>query len=60
MNQPHCNTCLCLQMQDVDEYSLEHALRLARLWRAGKLIGGDQQAVIAALLTEVERLMRSS
>lgn len=33
-----------------------HAINLARLWRAGKTIGGDQDAVIDALLTEVDRL----
>lgn len=41
---------------EVAEYSLEEALHLARLWRAGKLIGGDSDAVIQALLTEIERL----
>lgn len=33
-----------------------HAINLARLWRAGKMIGGDQDQVIDALLSEVDRL----
>jgi hypothetical protein len=32
------------------------AINLARLWRAGKMIGGDQDQVIDALLSEVDRL----
>lgn len=55
---PHCKTCDCLREvdEDVTEYPLDYALHLARLWRAGKMIGGDQDAVIQALLIEVERL----
>ena len=37
-------------------YSLEQALNTARLWRLGKLIGGEPYEVVDALLTEVERL----
>lgn len=40
-----------------DEYGAERAIEIARLWRAGKLIGADEDAVVEALLTEVERLM---
>jgi hypothetical protein len=35
---------------------IEEAIRIADLWRAGKLIGGDEDAVRDALLGEVERL----
>ena len=35
------------------EYTLKEALDLARLWRAGKLIGGDEMEVINALLAGV-------
>jgi len=38
-----------------EPYSLDEALRYARLWRAGKLIGGDSDSVIFALLAEIER-----
>lgn len=41
-------------------YTLNQALNLARLWRAGKLIGGDEDAVIFALLAEIERLQTTS
>jgi hypothetical protein len=34
----------------------EHALNTAQLWRDGKMIGGDEDAVRNALLAEVERL----
>jgi len=37
-------------------YDIEFAVNIARLWRAGKMIGGDEDAVRDALLTEVERL----
>lgn len=38
-------------------YSLDQALRVARLWRAHKLLGGrHESAVIFALLAEIERL----
>lgn len=53
---PHCKTCDCPQANEPREYTLDYALNIARLWRAGKLIGGDKDSVIAALLTEVERL----
>lgn len=42
-----------------DTYTLDFALRIARLWRAGKLIGADEDAVRNALLAEVERLHAS-
>lgn len=48
-----------MESDDDDEpivYSLEQAMNLAKLWRAGKLIGGDENAVIFALLAEIERL----
>ena len=38
--------------------SLDDAIRTARLWRVGKMIGGDEDAVRDALLAEVERLQR--
>lgn len=37
-------------------YDIEFALNIAKLWRVGKMIGGDQDAVREALLAEVERL----
>lgn len=45
--------------EDSDEpidYNVEEAIRIAGLWRAGKMIGGDQDGVRDALLAEVERL----
>ncbi len=53
---PHCKTCECPEALEIIEYPLADALRLARSWREGKMIGGDQDAVIEALLREVERL----
>jgi hypothetical protein len=38
-----------------EPYTLDEALRYARLWRAGKLIGGNSDSVIFALLAEIER-----
>jgi hypothetical protein len=38
------------------DYAIEDAIRIAGLWRAGKMIGGDQDGVRDALLAEVERL----
>lgn len=35
---------------------IEEAIRYATLWRAGKMIGGDEDEVRNALLGEVERL----
>ena len=35
---------------------IEDAMRYAELWRAGKLIGADEDEVRNALLAEVERL----
>lgn len=55
LSAPHCKTCECLQDNEPQEYTLEHALNIARLWRAGKMIGGDEDAVIFALLLELER-----
>jgi len=42
---------------DEDErlYDAAYAIRIARLWRAGKLIGADQDQIVFALLREVER-----
>jgi hypothetical protein len=39
-----------------EAYEIEFAINIARLWRAGKMIGGDEHAVRNALLAEVERL----
>jgi hypothetical protein len=39
-----------------DPMPLDHAKRLAGLWSAGKMIGGDPQAACIALLAEIERL----
>lgn len=36
-------------------YSAELAIETAKMWRAGKMIGGDADAVIFALLHEIER-----
>ena len=38
---------------------LEYAIKLAGLWRAGKMIGGDAAAASVSLLNELERLQRS-
>lgn len=38
------------------EYTIEDAIKLAQLWREGKLIGGDDDGCRNALLIEVERL----
>lgn len=35
---------------------IEEALRTAELWKVGKMIGGDEDAVRDALLDEVRRL----
>lgn len=35
---------------------IEEALRIAGLWRAGKMIGADEDDVRDALLDEIERL----
>ena len=42
--------------EEHEAYDLDMSLRTAKLWRAGKLIGGDPYAVIQGLLTELERL----
>lgn len=45
--------------EDSDEpvtYDIEDAIRIAGLWRVGKMIGGDQDGVRDALLAEVERV----
>jgi hypothetical protein len=39
-----------------EEHDVERAVRIARLWRAGKMIGGDEDEVRDTLLAEVERL----
>ena len=44
-----------LEREVTTEYSLDRAISLAQLWRAGKLIGGDVDGVRDALLAEVER-----
>jgi len=41
-----------------DPMPLDHAKRLAGLWSAGKVIGGDPQAACIALLEEIKRLER--
>ena len=38
-----------------DDMPLDHALFLAELWEAGKLIGGDAHGVAIALLKEIRR-----
>lgn len=38
------------------KHRVDEAIRYARLWRDGKLIGGDPYEVCAALLGEIERL----
>lgn len=45
-----------LDKDDPVSYDIEEAIRIAALWRAGKLLGADQDGVREALLTEVERL----
>lgn len=35
---------------------IDEAIRIATLWQAGKMIGGDDLEVNAALLAEIERL----
>ena len=42
--------------EKVGYYSLDQALNLARLWKAGKMIGGDEEQVIFALLRHIEQL----
>jgi hypothetical protein len=39
-----------------DPMPLDQAKRLAGLWSAGKMIGGDPQAACVALLEEIKRL----
>lgn len=56
-----CEVCLesfAVRLMDDEpaSYSIEDAIRIAGLWRAGKMIGGDQDGVRDALLAEVERL----
>lgn len=38
------------------DYDIEEAIRIAGLWRAGKMIGGDEAGVRDVLLAEIERL----
>lgn len=38
-------------------YPFEMAFHIARCWRVGKMIGGDEDGVRNALLAEVERLL---
>jgi hypothetical protein len=40
-------------------YTVAQAIHLAERWRAGKLIGGDQDQVMFTLLREIERLRGS-
>jgi hypothetical protein len=47
-----------LEFDEDTTYTLDRALRLAELWRAGKMIGGSQHGVIMALLAEIERLLK--
>lgn len=42
--------------EEPDAYELDDALRIARLWRAGKMIVADEDAVLNALLAEIERM----
>lgn len=39
---------------DYVEYSTDEAIRIAKLWRAGKMIGGNEAGVRDALLKEIE------
>lgn len=41
-------------------YSVERAMNLAGLWRAGKMIGGDAYGATIALSKEIERLKKES
>ena len=34
----------------------ERAIQTAKLWRAGKMLGGDPYKVVDVLLSEIERL----
>jgi hypothetical protein len=43
-------------VKDEDPVYLSEALEIARVWRAGKMIGGNEGVVRNALLYEVERL----
>lgn len=36
----------------------KQAIQIARLWRAGKMIGWDKDEVIDGLLTEIERITK--
>lgn len=45
--------------EDTGLYSAGYAINIAKLWRAGKLIGGNQDEVVFALLREIERLTGS-
>lgn len=42
--------------EDYDKMSADYAIHIAELWRAGKLIGADEDEVREALLDEVLRL----
>jgi hypothetical protein len=37
--------------------NIDRAIKIAELWEAGKMIGGDEGEVRSALLAEVKRLM---
>lgn len=43
-------------MREVELMPIEHAINIARLWRAGKMVGWDEDIVRNTLLHEVEKL----
>ena len=43
--------------EDMGMYSAAYAIRIATLWRAGKMIGADKDQILFALLREIERRM---
>jgi hypothetical protein len=53
---PRCGLHTGSAWPDVEPYSTKDAIFTAQLWRAGKMVGGDADAVRDALLAEVERL----
>lgn len=42
--------------EDIGMYSADYAIRIAKAWRDGKLIGADHDQITFALLREIERL----
>jgi hypothetical protein len=47
------------QLEVENAYDIDLAMHIAECWEAGKMIGGDPDAVIAALLNEVRRLRQN-